>query len=127
MVENDNVIDSEINFTINKTSLFENKIALLEEKAAIFLGVIQILDEYLQFKKRKGTVPSTDINDMKKKTEKFLRILALIDASQLFRDENQMLTDENIDSFMSIASNSYSIKLKQFTNDLNNMISLQMT
>ena len=127
MVENDNVIDSEINFTINKTSLFENKIALLEEKAAILLGVIQILDEYLQFKKRKGKVPSTDINDMKKKIEKFLRILALIDASQLFRDENQMLTDENIDSFMSIASNSYSIKLKQFTNDLNNMISLQMT
>ena len=122
MVENDNVIDSEINFTINKTSLFENKIALLEEKAAIFLGVIQILDEYLQFKKRKDTVPSTDINDMKKKTEKFLRILALIDASQLFRDENQMLTDENIDSFMSIASNSYSIKLKKFTNELEKYI-----
>ena len=127
MVENDNVNDSEINFTINKTSLFENKIALLEEKAAILIGAIQILDEYLHFKKRKGKLPSTDINDMKKMIENFLRILALIDAFQLFRDENQMLTDENIDSFMSIASNSYSIKLKKFTNDLNNMISLQMT
>ena len=122
MVENDNVNDSEINFTINKTSLFENKIALLEEKAAILLGAIQILDEYLHFKKRKGKVPSTDINDMQKMIQKFLHILALIDAFQQFRDENQMLTDGNIDSFMSIASNSYSIRLKKFTNDLNNMI-----
>ena len=122
MVENDNVNDSEINFTINKTSLFENKIALLEEKGAILLGAIQILDEYLHFKKRKGKVPSTDINDMQKMIQKFLHILALIDAFQQFRDENQMLTDGNIDSFMSIASNSYSIRLKKFTNDLNNMI-----
>ena len=116
MVDN----DSEIDFTINKTSLFENKIALLEEKGAILLGAIQILDEYLHFKKRKGKVPSTDINDMKKMIEKFLHILALIDAFQQFRDENQMLTDGNIDSFMSIASNSYSIRLKKFTNDLEN-------
>ena len=122
MVENDNVNDSEIDFTINKTSLFENKIALLEEKGAILLGAIQILDEYLHFKKRKGKVPSTDINDMKKMIKNFFHILALIDAFQLFRDENQMLTDENIDSFMSIASNSYSIRLKKFTNDLENMI-----
>ena len=123
MVENDNVNDSEINFTINKTSLFENKIALLEEKAAILLGAIQILDEYLHFKKRKGKVPLTNINDMKKMIEKFLYNLALIDAFRQFRDENQMLTNRNIDSFMSIVNNSYSIKYKKFVNDLENLLS----
>ena len=114
---NGNVIDFKI-----KTSLFENEIALLEEKGAILLGAIQILNDYLHFKKRQSKVPLTDINDMQKMIQKFLHILALIDAFQLFRDENQMLTDANIDSFMSIASNSYSISLNKFTNDLNNMI-----
>ena len=114
------MVDNDINFTKNETSLFEYEIASLEEKGAILIGAIQILDEYLHFKKRKGKVPSTDINDMKKMIEKFLQILALIDAFQQFRDENQMLTDGNIDSFMSIASNSYSIRLKKFTNDLEN-------
>ena len=116
------IMDNDIDFTKNETCLFEYEIAYLEEKTAILLGAIQILDEYLHFKKRKGEVPSTDINDMKKMIEKFFHILALTDAFQLFRDENQMLTDENIDSFMSIVSNSYSIRLKKFTNDLNNMI-----
>ena len=119
MVDNDN---NDIDFKI-ELSLFENEIALLEEKGAILIGAIQILDEYLHFKKRKGKVPSTDINDMQKMIQKFLHILALIDTFQQFRDENQMLTDGNIDSFMSIASNSYSIKLKKFTNDLENLLS----
>ena len=116
------MVDDDINFTKNETSLFEYEIASLEEKGAILIGAMQILDEYLHFKKRKGELPSTDINDMQKMIQKFLHILALIDAFQLFRDENQMLTDANIDSFMSIASNSYSISLNKFTNDLNNMI-----
>ena len=119
MVDNDN--DNDIDFKI-ELSLFENEIAWLEEKGAILLGAIQILDEYLHFKKRKGELPSTDINDMQKMIQKFLHILALIDAFQQFRDENQMLTDGNIDSFMSIASNSYSIRLKKFTNDLENSL-----
>ena len=55
---------------------------------------------------------------MQKMIQKFLHILALIDAFQLFRDENQMLTDENIDTFMSIAANNYSIRFKKFVNDL---------
>ena len=117
------MVDNDINFTKNETSLFEYEIASLEEKGAILIGAIQILDDYLHFKKRKGKVPSTDINDMQKMIQKFLYILALIDAFQQFRDENQMLTDGNIDSFMSIASNSYSIKLKKFTNDLENLLS----
>ena len=113
----------DIDFTKNETSLFKYEIASLEEKGAILMGAMQILDDYLHFKKRQGKVPSTDINDMQKMIQKFLHILALIDAFQQFRDENQMLTDGNIDSFMSIASNSYSIKLKKFTNDLENLLS----
>ena len=115
MVDNDN--DNDIDFKI-ELSLFENEIAWLEQKGAILLGAIQILDEYLHFKKRQSKVPLTDINDMQKMIQKFLHILALIDAFQLFRDEKQMLTDGNIDSFMSFASNSYSIRFKKFVNDL---------
>ena len=113
-------MDDDIDFTLNETSLFQYEITLLEEKVAILLGGIQILDEYLHFKKGKGKVPSTDINDMQKIIEKFLQSLALIDAYKLFRDENQMLTDGNIDSFTSITSNNYSIRLEKFTNDLKN-------
>ena len=59
---------------------------------------------------------------MQKMIQKFLHILALIDAFQLFRDENQMLTDENIDTFMSIAANNYSIRFKKFVNELEECI-----
>ena len=116
------MVDNDIDFTKNETSLFEYEIASLEEESAILMGAMQILDEYLHFKKRKGKLPSTDINDMQKMIQKFLYILALIDTFQQFRDENQMLTDGNIDSFMSIASNNYLIRLKKFTNDLENSL-----
>ena len=112
------MVDNDINFTKNETSLFEYEIASLEEMGAILIGAIQILDEYLHIKKRKGEIPSTNINDMQKMIQKFVRILAVIDAFELFRDENQMLTDENIDTFMSIAANNYSIRFKKFVNDL---------
>ena len=120
MMDNNNN-NNDIDFKI-ETSLFENEIASLEEKGAILLGAIQILNDYLHFKKRQSKAPLTDINDMQQMIQKFLHILALIDAYKLFRDENQMLTDVNIDRFMSIASNSYSIKLKKFTNDLENSL-----
>ena len=112
------MVNDNIDFTKNETSLFEYEIASLEEKGAILLGAIQILDDYLHFKKEKNEVATTDINDLQKMIQKFLHILALIDAFQLFRDENQMLTDENIDTFMSIAANSYTIRFKKFVNDL---------
>ena len=117
-------MDDEIDFRINETSLFQYEIALLEEIVAIVLGAIPILDDYLHFKKEKGEVPSSDIKDMQKLIEKFLQSLALIDSYKLFRDENQMLTDRNIDSFTYITNNNYSIRLEKFINDLE---SLQMT
>ena len=116
------MVDNDINFTKNETSLFEYEIASLEEETAILMGAMQILDEYLQFKKRKGEVPLNNINDMQEMIQKFLQILALIDAFQQFRDENQMITDGNIDSFTSIATNNYLIRLKKFTNDLENSL-----
>ena len=119
-------MDSDIDFTRNETSLFQYEIALLEEIVAILLGAMQILNDYLQFKKEKGEVPSTDIDidNMEKIIVKFLQSLALIDSYKLFRDENQLLTDGNIDSFTSITNNNYSIRLEKFINDLQ---SLQMT
>ena len=116
--------DSDIDFTTNGTSLFQYEITLLEDIVAILLGGMQILHDYLQFKKEKGEVPLSDINNMEQIIVKFLQSLALIDSYKLFRDENQLLTNENIDTFTNITNNNYSIRLEKFLNDLE---SLQMT
>ena len=117
-------MDDNIDFTINGTSLFQYEITLLEDIVAIILGAIPILHDYLQFKKETGEVPLTDVNNMEQLIVKFLQSLALIDSYKLFRDENQLLTDRNIDTFTNITNNNYSIRLEKFLNDLE---SLQMT
>ena len=117
-------MDSDIDFSINGTSLFQYEISLLEDIVAIVLGGMQILHDYLQFKKETGEVPLTDVNNMEQLIVKFLQSLALIDSYKLFRDENQLLTNENIDTFTNITNNNYSIRLEKFLNDLE---SLQMT
>ena len=116
-------MDSDIDFTINGTSLFQYEIALLENIVAIVLGGMQILHDYLQFKKETGEVPLTDVNNMEQLIVKFLQSLALIDSYKLFRDKNQLLTNENIDTFTNITNNNYSIRLEKFLNDLE----IQMT
>ena len=113
-----------IDFSINGTSLFQYEIALLEDIVGILLGGMQILHDYLQFKKETGEVPLSDVNNMEQLIVKFLQSLALIDSYKLFRDENQLLTNENIDTFTNITNNNYSIRLEKFLNDLE---SLQMT
>ena len=50
--------------------------------------------------------------------EKFLRILALIDAYQYFQSKNEMLTDENIGRFLFIENDDYSVRINKFINDL---------
>ena len=117
-------MDSDIDFTRNETSLFQYEIALLEDIVTILLGGMQILHDYLQFKKETGEVPLTDVKNMEQLIVKFLQSLALIDSYKLFRDENQLLTDRNIDTFTNITNNNYSIRLEKFLNDLE---SLQMT
>ena len=111
-------MDNEIDFMINETSLFKNEIDLLEGIIAILLGAIPILDDYLKFKKRKGEVPLSDVENMEKMIVKFLQSLALLDSYKLFRDENQVLTDENMDTFTSISNDNYLIRLEKFINDL---------
>ena len=116
--------DIDIDFTRNETSLFQYEIALLEDIVAILLGGMQILHDYLQFKKETGEVPLTDVNNMEQLIVKFLQSLALIDSYKQFRDENQLLTNENIDTFTNITNHNYSIRLEKFLNDLE---SLEMT
>ena len=117
-------MDDNIEFIINGTSLFQYEITLLENIVAILLGGMQILHDYLQFKKETGEVPLTDVNNMEQIIVKFLQSLALLDSYKLFRDENQLLTDRNIDTFTNITNNNYSIRLEKFLNDLE---SLEMT
>ena len=117
-------MDNEIDFVINETSLFEIEIDLLEGIVAILLGAIPILDDYLQFKKGRGEVPLDEIKNMEKMIVKFLQSLALIDSYKLFREKNQLITNENIDSFTEISNNNYLIRFEKFMNDLQ---SLQMT
>ena len=111
-------MENEIDFMINETSLFKNEIDLLEGIVAILLGAIPILDDYLKFKKRQGEVPLGDVENMEKIIVKFLQSLALLDSYKLFRDQNQILTDENMDTFTSISNKNYSIRLEKFINDL---------
>ena len=110
-------IDSQIE-SLQETSIFEKQIDFLEREGAVLLGAIQILEDYLNFKKKERKVDKNDIKEMQEMIEKFFRILSLIDAYQVFQSENQMVTDENIDSFISIVSCSYSIRFKKFVNDL---------
>ena len=111
-------MENEIDFMINETSLFKNEIDLLEGIVAILLGAIPILDDYLKFKKRKGEVPLDDVENMEKIIVKFLQSLALLDSYKLFRKQNQILTDGNMDTFISISNKNYSIRLEKFVNDL---------
>ena len=118
------ISNEEIDFTverIEKTSIFEKEISFLEKEGAVLLGAIQILEDYLNLKKKRKKekkVTATDIREMQELIVKFFRILSLIDAYQLFESEKSMVTDENINSFISIVSNSYSIRFKKFVNDL---------
>ena len=113
-----------IDFSISGTSLFQYEISLLEDIVAIVLGGMQILHDYLQFKKETGEVPLSDVHEMEQLIVKFLQSLALIDSYKQFRDENQLLTNENIETFTSITNDNYKIRLEKFLNDLE---SLQMT
>ena len=114
-------MDSDIDFSISGTTLFQYEISILEDIVAIVLGGMQILHDYLQFKKETGEVPLTDVNNMEQLIVKFLQTLALIDSYKLFRDENQLLTNENIDTFTNITNNNYSIRLEKFLNDLESL------
>ena len=58
-----------------------NEIRFLEKEAAILLGQVQILQNYLN---RKQKINDYDLNQLTEMVEKFLSTLALIDAYQYF-------------------------------------------
>ena len=94
---------------------FENEIRFLEKEGAMLLGQVQIQEDYMNQKQK---VDRYDLNELQKILEKFLGILALIDAYRYFQNKNEMLTDENIGRFLSILNNNYSVRINKFINDL---------
>ena len=109
----------DIDFIIKESnqseSFFKKEISSLEKNGAILLGGIQILEEYLQYKKEHFKVNSYDINEMKEMIIKFLRILALIDVYQYYDSKNETKLNE---SFFLMDDNAYSIRMNKFLNEL---------
>ena len=98
---------------------FENEIRFLEKEGAMLLGQVQIQENYMNHKQNQNLkVDRYDLNELQEMVEKFLRILALIDAYQYFQSKNEMLTDENIGRFLFIVNDDYSLRIQKFMKDL---------
>ena len=98
---------------------FENEIRFLEKEGAMLLGQVQIQENYMNHKQNQNLkVDRYDLNELQEMVEKFLRILALIDAYQYFQSKNEMLTDENIGRFLFIVNDDYSLRIQKFIKDL---------
>ena len=94
---------------------FENEIRFLEKEGAMLLGQVQIQENYMNHKQNQNLkVDRYDLNELQEMVEKFLRILALIDAHQYFQSKNKMLTDENIGCFLFIVNDDYSLRIQKF-------------
>ena len=113
---------SEIDFKIveskKKESIFEKEIGLLEEEGGVLLGAIQVLEDYLDYKKKNSRVDTDDINELKEMIMKFLRILSLIDVYRYFDSKNETIS--NTESFLLMVENDYSIRMNKFLNDFKN-------
>ena len=120
----DNKKENQIDFekqTLTKETFtsFENEIRFLEKEGAMLLGQVQIQENYMNHKQNQNLkVDRYDLNELQEMVEKFLRILALIDAYQYFQNKNEMLTDENIGRFLFIVNNDYLMRINKFINDL---------
>ena len=110
---------NEIDFKKETFTSFENEIRFLEKEGAMLLGQVQIQENYMNCKQQQNVkVDRYDLNELQKMVEKFLHILALIDAYQYFQSKNEMLTDENIGRFLFIVNDDYSLRINKFINDL---------
>ena len=120
----DNKKENQIDFekqTLTKETFtsFENEIRFLEKEGAMLLGQVQIQENYMNHKQNQNLkVDCYDLNELQEMVEKFLRILALIDAYQYFQSKNEMLTDENIGRFLFIVHDDYSLRIQKFIKDL---------
>ena len=110
---------NEIDFKKETFTSFENEIRFLEKEGAMLLGQVQIQENYMNHKQNQNLkVDRYDLNELQEMVEKFLRILALIDAYQYFQSKNEMLTDENIGRFLFIVHDDYSLRIQKFIKDL---------
>ena len=116
----ENQIDFEKQTLTKETfTSFENEIRFLEKEGAMLLGQVQIQENYMNHKQNQNLkVDRYDLNELQEMVEKFLRILALIDAYQYFQSKNEMLTDENIGRFLFIVHDDYSLRIQKFIKDL---------
>ena len=106
---------NEIDFKKETFTSFENEIRFLEKEGAMLLGQVQIQENYMNHKQNQNLkVDRYDLNELQEMVEKFLRILALIDAHQYFQSKNKMLTDENIGCFLFIVNDDYSLRIQKF-------------
>ena len=111
--------EEEIDFKKETFTSFENEIRFLEKEGAMLLGQVQIQENYMNHKQNQNLkVDRYDLNELQEMVEKFLRILALIDAYQYFQSKNEMLTDENIGRFLFIVNDDYSLRIQKFIKDL---------
>ena len=111
--------EEEIDFKKETFTSFENEIRFLEKEGAMLLGQVQIQENYMNHKQNQNLkVDRYDLNELQEMVEKFLRILALIDAYQYFQSKNEMLTDENIGRFLFIVHDDYSLRIQKFIKDL---------
>lgn len=110
--------NSKIDFTVE--SNFKNEISILEKEGAVLLGAIQVLQDYLDYKKQNAAVvdPSdlNDLNELKQMIIKFLHILSLIDVYQYFDSKNETISDAK--SFLLMVDYDYSVRMNKFLNDL---------
>ena len=116
----ENQIDFEKQTLTKETyTSFENEIRFLEKEGAMLLGQVQIQENYMNHKQNQNLkVDRYDLNELQEMVEKFLRILALIDAYQYFQSKNEMLTDENIGRFLFIVNDDYSLRIQKLIKDL---------
>ena len=111
--------EEEIDFKKETFTSFENEIRFLEKEGAMLLGQVQIQENYMNHKQNQNLkVDRYDLNELQEMVEKFLRILALIDAYQYFQSKKEMLTDENIGRFLFIDHDDYSLRIEKFIKDL---------
>ena len=110
---------NEIDFKKETFTSFENEIRFLEKEGAMLLGQVQIQENYMNHKQNQNLkVDRYDLNELQEMVEKFLRILALIDAYQYFQSKNETLTDDNIGRFLFIVHEDYSLRIQKFIKDL---------
>ena len=104
------------NSNIDKPN-FKSEISILEKEGAVLLGAIQVLQDYLDYKKQNAAkIDPADLKELKQMIIRFLRILSLIDVYQYFESKNKTISDKKM--FLLMVDYDYSVRINKFLNDL---------